>query len=59
MVKVKEFANLGEICGGVTVEVHPDGDKVIDVLLKWKQNRFMQNILGFKFKKQKAYSETP
>ncbi|AZU61216.1 ubiquitin-like small modifier protein 1 [Neobacillus mesonae] len=31
---VKVFANLREICGGVTVEVHPDGDRVIDVLDK-------------------------
>jgi sulfur-carrier protein len=31
---VKVFANLRVICGGVTVEVHPDGDRVIDVLDK-------------------------
>lgn len=31
---VKVFANLRQICGGVTVEVHPDGDKVSDVLDK-------------------------
>lgn len=31
---VKVFANLRKICGGVTVEVNPDGDKVIDVLNK-------------------------
>lgn len=31
---VKVFANLREICGGVTVEVTPDGDRVIDVLDK-------------------------
>ncbi|WP_338472169.1 ubiquitin-like small modifier protein 1 [Niallia sp. XMNu-256] len=29
---VKVFANLREICGGVSVEVHPDGDRVIDIL---------------------------
>jgi sulfur-carrier protein len=28
------FANLRQICGGVTVEVQPDGDRVIDVLEK-------------------------
>ncbi|WP_462408944.1 ubiquitin-like small modifier protein 1 [Neobacillus sp. Marseille-QA0830] len=31
---VKVFANLRQICGGVTVEVSPDGDRVIDVLNK-------------------------
>ncbi|MFF2446217.1 ubiquitin-like small modifier protein 1 [Neobacillus sp. NPDC058068] len=31
---VKVFANLRQICGGVTVEVQPDGDRVIDVLNK-------------------------
>ena len=31
---VKVFANLRQICGGVTVEVLPDGDRVIDVLDK-------------------------
>ena len=31
---VKVFANLRQICGGVTVEVFPDGDRVIDVLDK-------------------------
>lgn len=31
---VKVFANLREICGGVTVEVLPDGERVIDVLDK-------------------------
>lgn len=31
---VKVFANLRVICGGVTVEVQPDGDRVIDVLNK-------------------------
>ncbi|WP_394235416.1 ubiquitin-like small modifier protein 1 [Niallia oryzisoli] len=33
-MQVKVFANLRQICGGVTVEVFPDGDKVIDVLEK-------------------------
>lgn len=28
------FANLRQICGGVTVEVQPDGNRVIDVLDK-------------------------
>jgi molybdopterin synthase sulfur carrier subunit len=31
---VKVFANLRQICGGVTVEVQPDGNQVIDVLDK-------------------------
>ncbi|EKN70290.1 MoaD family protein [Neobacillus bataviensis LMG 21833] len=31
---VKVFANLREICGGVTVRVQPDGDRVMDVLDK-------------------------
>ncbi|WP_066068464.1 ubiquitin-like small modifier protein 1 [Neobacillus soli] len=31
---VKVFANLRQICGGVTVTVHPDGERVIDVLDK-------------------------
>ncbi|MEH7416416.1 ubiquitin-like small modifier protein 1 [Neobacillus drentensis] len=31
---VKVFANLRQICGGVTVEVRPDGNRVIDVLNK-------------------------
>ena len=31
---VKVFANLREICGGVTVEVQPEGNRVIDVLDK-------------------------
>lgn len=31
---VKVFANLRQICGGVTVEVLPDGNRVIDVLDK-------------------------
>ena len=29
---VKVFANLRDICGGVTVEVNPTGERVIDVL---------------------------
>lgn len=29
---VKVFANLREICGGVSVEVQPHGDRVIDLL---------------------------
>ncbi|WP_210365269.1 ubiquitin-like small modifier protein 1 [Bacillus sp. REN3] len=33
-MQVKVFANLREICGGVNVEVNPDGDRVIDVLDK-------------------------
>ena len=33
-MQVKVFANLRQICGGVTVEVKPDGDRVIDVLDK-------------------------
>lgn len=31
---VKVFANLRQICGGVTVNVQPDGERVIDVLDK-------------------------
>lgn len=31
-VQVKVFANLRDICGGVTVEVQPRGERVIDVL---------------------------
>ncbi|MGJ7920170.1 ubiquitin-like small modifier protein 1 [Neobacillus sp. LXY-4] len=31
-MQVKVFANLRDICGGVTVEVLPKGDRVIDVL---------------------------
>jgi sulfur-carrier protein len=31
---VKVFANLRVICGGVSVEVHPDGDRAMDVLDK-------------------------
>lgn len=33
-MQVKVFANLRQICGGVTVEVKPDGNRVIDVLDK-------------------------
>jgi molybdopterin synthase sulfur carrier subunit len=33
-VIVKVFANLREICGGVSVNVLPEGDRVIDVLDK-------------------------
>ena len=33
-MQVKVFANLREICGGVKVEVKPDGDRVIDILDK-------------------------
>ncbi|MGM0902677.1 ubiquitin-like small modifier protein 1 [Mesobacillus maritimus] len=33
-MKVKVFANLREICGGISVEVKPDGDRVIDILDK-------------------------
>jgi sulfur-carrier protein len=33
-MQVKVFANLRQICGGVTVEVKPDGDRVMDVLDK-------------------------
>jgi molybdopterin synthase sulfur carrier subunit len=31
------FANLRQICGGVTVEIIPDGNRVIDVLDKMIQ----------------------
>lgn len=31
---VKVFANLRVICGGVTVNVEPEGDRVMDVLDK-------------------------
>ncbi|WP_043934477.1 ubiquitin-like small modifier protein 1 [Bacillus sp. EB01] len=31
---VKVFANLRDICGGFTVEVQPEGNRVIDVLEK-------------------------
>ncbi|MDP4163347.1 MAG: ubiquitin-like small modifier protein 1 [Bacillota bacterium] len=33
-MQVKVFANLRQICGGVKVEVQPEGDRVIDVLDK-------------------------
>lgn len=33
-MEVKVFANLREICGGVKVEVRPDGERVIDILNK-------------------------
>jgi len=33
-MQVKVFANLREICGGVSVEVKPDGERVIDILDK-------------------------
>lgn len=31
---VKVFANFRDICGGVSVEVKPDGNRVIDLLSK-------------------------
>lgn len=31
---VKVFANLRDICGGVAVEVRPEGNRVIDILNK-------------------------
>jgi sulfur-carrier protein len=31
---VRVFANLRDICGGVSVDVHPEGDRVIDILEK-------------------------
>lgn len=31
-MNVRVFANLREICGGVAVEVHPEGKRVIDML---------------------------
>ncbi|XJZ28149.1 ubiquitin-like small modifier protein 1 [Bacillota bacterium Lsc_1132] len=31
---VKVFANLRDICGGVTVNVEPNGNRVLDVLDK-------------------------
>lgn len=31
---VKVFANLRKICGGISVEVQPDGDKIINILEK-------------------------
>lgn len=33
-MNVKVFANLRDICGGVTINVLPDGDQVMDVLDK-------------------------
>ena len=33
-MQVKVFANLRDICGGVKVEVIPDGNRVIDILDK-------------------------
>jgi sulfur-carrier protein len=33
-MQVKVFANLREICGGVKVEVKPEGERVIDILDK-------------------------
>jgi sulfur-carrier protein len=33
-MQVKVFANLREICGGVKVEVKPDGERVMDILDK-------------------------
>ncbi len=33
-MQVKVFANLRDICGGVSIEVNPDGNRVIDVLDK-------------------------
>ncbi|MBM4760781.1 ubiquitin-like small modifier protein 1 [Bacillus sp. B15-48] len=33
-MNVKVFANLREICGGVQVEVIPEGNRVIDILNK-------------------------
>ncbi|WP_307150256.1 ubiquitin-like small modifier protein 1 [Robertmurraya andreesenii] len=33
-MQVKVFANLRDICGGVSIEVNPDGNQVIDVLDK-------------------------
>lgn len=33
-MQVKVFANLRDICGGVSVEVIPDGNQIIDVLNK-------------------------
>lgn len=33
-MQVKVFANLRDICGGVSVDVHPEGHHVIDVLNK-------------------------
>jgi sulfur-carrier protein len=33
-MQVKVFANLRKICGGVTVEVKPNGIRIIDILDK-------------------------
>lgn len=33
-MQVKVFANFRDICGGVSVEVNPDGNRVIDLLNK-------------------------
>lgn len=33
-MQVKVFANLRDICGGISVEVMPDGNQVIDILNK-------------------------
>jgi sulfur-carrier protein len=33
-MQVKVFANLRDICGGVVVDVQPDGNRVIDILNK-------------------------
>lgn len=33
-MQVRVFANLREICGGVQVDVNPDGDRVMDILEK-------------------------
>lgn len=34
VMQVKVFANLRDICGGISVEVMPDGNQVIDILNK-------------------------
>jgi sulfur-carrier protein len=36
-MQVKVFANLREICGGVQVEVIPEGNRVIDILERMVQ----------------------
>ncbi|WP_077210530.1 ubiquitin-like small modifier protein 1 [Bacillus dakarensis] len=33
-MQVKVFANLRDICGGVVIDVRPDGNRVIDILNK-------------------------
>lgn len=33
-MQVKVFANLRDICGGVSIDVNPNGNQVIDVLDK-------------------------